>query len=80
MFYEVRGSGEPVTPPHEPVELLFMEPDDAIASGRMATAGDRRAGPCAGGRSIDDARGRAGGERFDEASASQVFGAAFGTV
>lgn len=36
MFYEVRGSGEPVTPPNEPVELLFMEPDDAIASGRMA--------------------------------------------
>ena len=36
MFYEVRGGGEPVTPPDEPVELLFMEPDDAIGSGRMA--------------------------------------------
>ena len=36
MFYEVRGGGEPVTPPDEPVELLFMEPAKAIASGRMA--------------------------------------------
>ena len=36
MFYEVRGDGEPVTPPDEPVELLFMEPGDAVASGRMA--------------------------------------------
>ena len=36
MFYAVRGGGEPVTPPHEPVELLFMEPEAAIASGRMA--------------------------------------------
>ena len=37
MFYEVQGGGEPVTPPEEPVELLFMAPDTAIASGRMAT-------------------------------------------
>ena len=36
MFYEVEGDGEPVTPPDEPVELLFMEPGDAVASGRMA--------------------------------------------
>ena len=36
MFYEVQGGGEPVTPPDEPVELLFMEPEDAIGSGRMA--------------------------------------------
>ncbi|MDE0201794.1 MAG: NUDIX domain-containing protein [Rhodospirillaceae bacterium] len=36
MFYEVQGGGEPVTPPEEPVELLFMAPDDAIGSGRMA--------------------------------------------
>ena len=36
MFYEVEGHGEPVTPPDEPVELLFMEPGDAVASGRMA--------------------------------------------
>ena len=36
MFYEVQGGGEPVTPADEPVELLFMEPEDAIGSGRMA--------------------------------------------
>ena len=36
MYYGVQGDGEPVTPPDEPVELLFMEPSDAIASGRMA--------------------------------------------
>ena len=36
MFYEVEGDGEPVTPPDEPVELLFMEPGEAVASGRMA--------------------------------------------
>ncbi len=36
MYYEVRGNGEPVTPPDEPLELRFMEPDKAIASGRMA--------------------------------------------
>ena len=36
MYYEVRGNGEPETPPDEPLELRFMEPDKAIASGRMA--------------------------------------------
>ena len=36
MYYEVRGDGEPKTPPDEPVELVFMEPGDAIESGRMA--------------------------------------------
>ena len=36
MYYEVRGGGEPETPPDEPVELVFMEPDKAIVSGRMA--------------------------------------------
>ena len=36
MYYEVQGSGEPDTPPDEPVELRFMEPDEAVASGRMA--------------------------------------------
>ena len=29
MYYAVRGSGEPVTPPGEPVELLFMKPEEA---------------------------------------------------
>lgn len=37
IFYEVQGDGEPATPPDEPVELRFMQPDEAIASGRMAT-------------------------------------------
>ena len=36
LFYEVRGDGEPVTPPGEPLELLFMRPEEARASGRMA--------------------------------------------
>ena len=36
LFYAVRGDGEPVTPPEEPVELRFMRPEEAIASGRMA--------------------------------------------
>ena len=36
MFYAVEGDGEPMTPPGEPVELLFMRPEDAAASGRMA--------------------------------------------
>ena len=36
MFYAVEGDGEPMTPPGEPVELLFMRPEDAVASGRMA--------------------------------------------
>ena len=36
MFYAVQGTGEPITPPDEPVELLFMKPEQAVASGRMA--------------------------------------------
>ena len=36
MYYVVEGSGEPVTPADEPVELLFMRPEEAVASGRMA--------------------------------------------
>ena len=37
LYFEVQGDGPPVTPPDEPVELRFMPPADAIASGRMAT-------------------------------------------
>ena len=36
VYYEVRGDGDPVTPPHEPLELRFMAPDEAMRSGRMA--------------------------------------------
>ena len=36
MYYAVRGDGDPVTPADEPVELLFMRPEDAVSTGRMA--------------------------------------------
>ena len=36
IFYEVRGAGIPVTPPGEPVDLRFMQPRAAVASGRVA--------------------------------------------
>ena len=36
IYYQVTGSGEPVTPDHEPLVLRFMAPDAAIGSGRMA--------------------------------------------
>ena len=36
MYYSVEGSGEPVTPADEPVELLFMRPEEAVSTGRMA--------------------------------------------
>jgi 8-oxo-dGTP pyrophosphatase MutT (NUDIX family) len=36
VFYEVAAAGEPVVPPHEPVEMSFKRPEEAIASGLMA--------------------------------------------
>ncbi len=36
MYYEVGTDGEPVVPPHEPVEISFRDPGEAIASGLMA--------------------------------------------
>lgn len=36
LYYAVHGAGAPAVPPAEPVELRFMEPGEAIASGRMA--------------------------------------------
>ena len=36
MFYAVEGSDDPVTPADEPVELLFMRPEEAVSTGRMA--------------------------------------------
>ena len=36
IYYAVDGAGEPVTPPDEPLVLRFMEPHEAVASGRMA--------------------------------------------
>jgi len=36
LFYTVSGDGEPVAPDHEPLEVSFVSPDDAVASGLMA--------------------------------------------
>ncbi len=36
IYYRVHGDGAPRTPDHENIELIFMEPDTAIESGRMA--------------------------------------------
>ncbi len=36
IYYAVAADGEPVVPPHEPVEISFKAPAEAIASGLMA--------------------------------------------
>jgi len=36
LFYAVAGDGEPVTPDHEPLEVRFLTPADAVSSGLMA--------------------------------------------
>ena len=36
VYYAVRAEGEVVTPPHEPVEMSFKHPREAIESGLMA--------------------------------------------
>lgn len=36
MYYLVEGDGEVTTSAHEPVEMRFLTPDEAIASGLMA--------------------------------------------
>jgi len=36
VYYLVEGEGEIRTPPHEPVAMLFLAPEEAIESGRMA--------------------------------------------
>ena len=36
VYYAVSGQGEIVTPPHEPVEMSFKHPREAIGSGLMA--------------------------------------------
>ena len=36
MYYEVGADGEPAVPAHEPVEISFREPGEAVASGLMA--------------------------------------------
>ncbi len=36
IYFAVAADGEPVVPPHEPVEISFKPPAEAIASGLMA--------------------------------------------
>lgn len=36
IYYLVRSDGTPQTPVHEPLELVFMDPEEAMRSGRMA--------------------------------------------
>jgi 8-oxo-dGTP pyrophosphatase MutT (NUDIX family) len=36
LFYAVSGDGEPIAPDHEPLEVEFITPEDAVASGKMA--------------------------------------------
>ncbi len=36
IYYAVSGEGEIVTPPHEPVEMSFKDPREAMMSGLMA--------------------------------------------
>ena len=36
MYYEVAADGEPAVPAHEPVEISFRDPGEAVASGLMA--------------------------------------------
>ena len=36
IYYAVSGQGEIVTPPHEPMQMSFKEPREAMASGLMA--------------------------------------------
>ncbi len=36
VYYAVSGAGEIVTPPHEPVEMSFKDPREAMMSGLMA--------------------------------------------
>jgi 8-oxo-dGTP pyrophosphatase MutT (NUDIX family) len=35
-YFAVEAEGEPVVPDHEPVEMSFKDPRDAVASGLMA--------------------------------------------
>ncbi len=36
LYYAVSADGEPVVPAHEPVEISFTDPGEAVASGLMA--------------------------------------------
>ena len=36
IYFRISAAGEPLVPPHEPVEISFKEPAEAVASGLMA--------------------------------------------
>ena len=36
LYYAVAGGGDPLVPSHEPLEISFMDPAVAVASGKMA--------------------------------------------
>ena len=36
IYYRIEAEGEPLVPPHEPVEISFKDPAEAVASGLMA--------------------------------------------
>lgn len=36
LYYAVAGDGDPLVPDHEPLEVGFMDPAEAVASGKMA--------------------------------------------
>ena len=36
LYYAVISDGEPECPEHEPIEIAFLSPEEAIDSGRMA--------------------------------------------
>ncbi len=36
VYYRVAADGEPAVPDHEPVEMSFKDPEEALASGLMA--------------------------------------------
>ena len=36
LYYAVSGDGTPVVPDHEPLDVSFMEAEQAVASGKMA--------------------------------------------
>jgi 8-oxo-dGTP pyrophosphatase MutT (NUDIX family) len=36
LYYAIEADGEPAVPDHEPIEMMFMTPDEAIAGKRLA--------------------------------------------
>ena len=36
LYYAIEADGEPAVPDHEPIELMFLTPDEALAGKRLA--------------------------------------------